>query len=137
MRLIIELLQSDFAALWGAIIVGIAIGLIGAYARELNDGHRPSFKWFLNRILIYPFLSLAAATAADSTKLSMHQACFLAAILSLLSFDALRLITENFVKRAEALANAMDIAKPDRAIGPSELMPLRPKNKDGDEKPPE
>lgn len=120
---LIELLKSEFVALWAAILVGIGVGLAGAYARELNEGRSPNYKWFRNRLLIYPFLSLAAAAAAESTNLSRTQAAFLAAILSLLSFDAVRLITERFKKRAQGVVDLVDPQPPtDHAMSAGELL---------------
>ncbi len=133
-----EFLQHEVSRFWGAIIVGMAIGLSGAYAREFNDGRNPNGKWLRNRLLIFPFLSLAAASVAESTSLSRTQAAFLAAILSLLSFDAVRLITEKFMTKTE---DAIDVVLDDIALKmtPKELLPLQKPvpadNSDGDDSP--
>lgn len=119
---IFEWLQSEFARFWGAILVGMAIGLAGAYAREFNDGRAPNWKWLRNRLLIYPFLSLSAAAAAESTDLTRTQAAFLAAILSLLSFDAVRAITRGWLKSVSDKAD--DDAVQTDAIRTKDILPI-------------
>lgn len=93
-----ELAASDIVRFWAAIILGICIGLAGAYGKERHDGRNPDRRWLINRLLIYPFLALCAAAAAETLALTRTKTAFAAAILALLAFDALRAISTRFMK---------------------------------------
>lgn len=97
----LDFLTSEATRFWAAIVVGMGIGLAGAYGRELNDGRAVSTGWFRNRLLIYPFLGLAAGVASESFHFSRTMTAFAAAMLALLSFDAVRIIAARFVKKVE------------------------------------
>lgn len=104
-------------------MIGMGIGLSGAYAREFNDGKSPSKHWLRNRLLLYPFLALTAETFAEIFELTHTQAAFLAAILSLMAFDALRVIITRFEKKAiEAIDGIGTIIAPE--VDPDELIAL-------------
>lgn len=72
------------------IAASLLVGLLAAYARERHEGRVPPREWLVNRLLLMPFLALAAAAGIDSLDLPTRPAMFATALLSLLAFDALR-----------------------------------------------
>lgn len=99
--------KSEAVRLWAAILIGIGIGLAGAYGKERHEGRTPDRHWLFNRLLIYPFLGLAAAFVAESFSLSPTKASFVASLLSLLAFDAVRILAARFMKRTEDAIDAV------------------------------
>ncbi len=132
----LDFFEFEIAPFWIAIVVGMGIGLSGAYAREFNDGKSPTKHWLRNRLLLYPFLALAAQVAAEALNLTETQAAFLAAILSLMAFDALRVIITRFQKKAEEAIEDM-VPMLDPVIEPEQLIALpiakRAEKSDSDE----
>lgn len=73
--------------------IGLMAGLIGAYGRERHEGRTPSAQWWFTRVLLMPFLAMAASAAAEAFAFSPQRAGFIAALLALLGYDAIRLLT--------------------------------------------
>lgn len=90
--------SSEPFRLWGAIAIGALIGLAAAYAREREKAHRVDWLWFINRLLLYPFLGLTTATVAQTAHMSKTMTAFVSATFALLSFDALRIIQNRFAR---------------------------------------
>lgn len=113
MQALIRWLTSDPFRLWAAIAIGALIGLVASYARERENEHRVDFYWFRNRLMLYPFLGLATATASEAMALSSTMTAFISALLALLAFDALRVIQQRFTRQLEDGATDLrDVFKP-------------------------
>lgn len=104
---LLDWFKSEAVRLWAAILIGIGIGLAGAYGKERHEGRTPDRHWLFNRLLIYPFLGLAAAFVSESFSLSPTKASFVASLFSLLAFDAVRILAARFVKRTEDAIDAV------------------------------
>ena len=100
-----------------AIAFGLAAGFLGAYGRERNDGRRPGRDWFLNRLLIMPFLGIAA-TAASTTLLSglpRAVSTFFAAFLAMAAYDAVRVIERRVIRNVERSIDVVTLGQEDDA----------------------
>ncbi len=84
---------------WLMLGVGALCGLVAAYARELHDDGHPDRRWWLLRLAIAPLLMVAAAAADDRLSMSDHVALFVSGALTLLGFDALRVISSETRRR--------------------------------------
>lgn len=77
-----------------AIGIGLWAGLLGAYGRERNDGRRPGSDWIINRLLIMPLLGITTSALASTLLrgLPLVISTFIATVLALLGYDAVRII---------------------------------------------
>lgn len=92
--------------LYVVVSLGLSAGLIGAFGRERHEGRKPDGNWWLSRLCIIPFLAITATTAVDQFRLSNQQAAFLAAVLSLMGYEAVRIILERMKLKGEAAISA-------------------------------
>lgn len=76
-------------ALYFFILLGMMVGLLGAFGRERHEGRRPGGDWWLNRLLLMPFLAGAGTAAAVAFALPNPVAHFVASLLSLMGYSAL------------------------------------------------
>jgi hypothetical protein len=106
-------------ALYAAIVIGLAAGLLGAIGRERHEGRRPSGDWLTNRLLIMPLFAVVSATLGVTVLATLPRAVamFVATMLSLAGFRALDLLEKKTLSR---IANALPIgadAVPEAAPG--------------------
>lgn len=97
----------DILPYWITVILSLGAGMIGAYGRERHEGRAPTKAWWTNRALIMPFLLITAVWVTDQFKLNNQQAAMCSALLSLLSYEAVRLISDRAKKTAETAADAI------------------------------
>lgn len=102
------------------ILIGLLAGLSGAYGRERHEGRQPDRNWWLNRILLMPFLAICASAGTAAMKLSGEMTAFVASILSLLAYEAVNKIVAR-VDRLERQSRGL-ISKVDDASGGEALF---------------
>ncbi len=105
--------------LWVAIAIGLSGGLLGAVGRERHEGRTPDPDWWINRLLVMPFLAIVAGAASVTVLSNMPKAVstFVAAVLSLTAYDAVRMIETRSLKRAaDLLGGARDLSEPDTMV---------------------
>lgn len=96
--------------LYVVISLGLSAGLIGAFGRERHEGRKPDSNWWISRLCIIPFLAITSTSAVDQFRLTNQQAAFLAAVLSLMGYEAVRMILERMkLKGDAALSAATDV----------------------------
>lgn len=88
------------------IALALVAGLAASYGRELEAQRSPDRSWWIRRLLIMPVLAITATAATDVFELQPSVAAFSAAMLSLGSYDVLRLIEAKWRSRVEALASS-------------------------------
>jgi hypothetical protein len=103
--------------LYVAIAFGLAAGFLGAYGRERNDGRRPGRDWFVNRLLIMPFLGIAATAAATTLLAAMPRAVstFVAALLAMMAYDVVRVIERRAIRNVERSIDVLTHGQDDDA----------------------
>jgi thiamine monophosphate synthase len=80
--------MATYLGILGALGAGIA----ASYGRELEAHRRPDRHWWVRRLLIVPLLAIASTAATELFGLSKSGAAFMAAMLALGGYDAIRLI---------------------------------------------
>jgi hypothetical protein len=93
--------------LYAVIALGLSAGLIGAYGRERHEGREPNLDWWISRLCIIPFLGIVSSFAVDQFGLSNQQATFLSSVLSIMGYEAVRLILEHSREKGEAASRAI------------------------------
>lgn len=84
------------------VLLALGAGLAASYGRELEARRQPDRRWWIRRLLIIPFLAIAATAATDAFALNASASAFTAAMLSLSGYDALRLIEQRWRNRLPA-----------------------------------
>jgi len=90
---------------WAVLAFSLSAGIVGAYGRERHEGRAPDADWWKNRFYIMPFLAITASYLTDQFALSNQQMAMAASLLSLLGYEALRMILERARKKADIAAD--------------------------------
>ncbi len=85
----------------GIILLAMLAGLAASYGRELDARRKPGRRWWVRRLLVLPLLAITAAAASETFALSRTLSAFTAAMLSLGSYDVLRLIEARWRARID------------------------------------
>lgn len=99
----------DKTPFWLLMAFSLAAGMVGAYGRERHEGRAPGISWWQNRAMILPFLAIVSVWVQEQFSLTMSQLAMAAALLSLLGYEAVRIISENAKKRGEQAAKALGV----------------------------
>jgi len=90
----------DKLGLFAFICFGQAAGLLAAYGSERYQGRSPGWKWFLNRLLLFPMSALGIMYAVSRFNLNDDAALFFASVLSFLSYEAFQIARVVALRRA-------------------------------------
>jgi hypothetical protein len=101
-----------------AILGALGAGIAASYGRELEAHRRPDRHWWVRRLLIVPLLAIASTAATELFGLSKSGAAFMAAMLALGGYDAIRLIEAKWRHRV-----GHGVAPPPDTGGSDELSP--------------
>lgn len=93
--------------LWIIVSSSLVAGLIAAYGRERHDGRRPDKGWWWTRVYILPFLGIVTGWCVSRFNLTNNDAAMLSAILALLGYEAVRIITAKSKKGLEKIADKL------------------------------
>lgn len=93
---------------WVLLVFSLSAGIVGAYGRERHEGRAPDAQWWKNRLYIMPFLAITSSFLTDQFKLSNQQTAMAASLLSLLGYEAVRMISERAKKRGAQAGAAFD-----------------------------
>lgn len=74
------------------IVTALGAGMAASYGRELEAHRRPDRHWWIRRLLIIPLLAIASTAATELFGFSKSSAAFMAAMLALGGYDAIKLI---------------------------------------------
>jgi hypothetical protein len=111
MGIFVEFLKDKI--LYVVLALGLSSGLIGAYGRERHEQRNPNANWWISRLCIIPFLAIVASAAVEQFHLTNQQAAFLAAVLSLMGYEAVRIIIERAKLRGGAATAAIAAEVPE------------------------
>lgn len=98
----IEELTGQPLRFWLIVAFGSLIGLAAAWGREQHEEKSATRKWLVNRLLLMPFLALSAAALSEQFGWSRIVTAFAAGLLSLLGYEALRVLTTRTLAAGEA-----------------------------------
>lgn len=105
----------DKTPFWLLMAFSLAAGMVGAYGRERHEGRAPGISWWQNRAMILPFLAIVSVWVQEQFSLTSSQLAMAAALLSLLGYEAVRMISEHAKKRGEQAAKALGVGGPPEA----------------------
>ena len=94
------------AATYLVIIAALGAGMAASYGRELEAHRRPDRHWWIRRLLIVPLLAIASTAATELLGLTKSGAAFMAAMLALGGYDAIKLIEAKWRHRLGPAAPA-------------------------------